>query len=372
MRPFFRSILAVGFLAVSACALADVFPADNPALIDQQRVAYLSGSLFVGSNFANISDLLNDKTNRFDTSHSDAIALVQSRAKIGVDFHGFRLAALSRQDWFGTTTGNTILAYQKTQASGNLPAGTSLPLQYELTGFAADGVQLGHAVEWVASAWVFKAGAAATLLEGRAVKRQIAAGSASALGGGGMNVSGSTTNTCTCINPVAEGFIPAFQGHSPTGTGYAVDLGVTIQHENGVHLAWSVADAVSSIAWRSVPAISLSGSSTFNGQFPGGRRWLTDFEETLPVQHTLALSAPVNKVQFEVSLTRLNGYNFPMVGASVLAENGWNWGVAYDTYFRAAQLSASNKKWRLKLQTDSPQVETTRQIGIALELHQPF
>jgi len=359
-------------LTASSSSFADVFPTDNPALIDQERGALVSASVTASSNFASVSDLTSDQSKNFDSSRSQSVAIVQARALAGMDIRGFRIAAISRQDWFGATTGDTIYAYQKSQTSGNLPAGSILALQYELTGFAADGIQLGHARTWNLPEWHIRAGASATWLQARVFKRQVAAGSASPLVGGGINVSGVTTNNCTCIDPKAQGFIPAFQGKSPAGEGYTLDLGIDLEHRNGARFAWTITDAASAISWRSVPSISLSGSSTFNGQFPGGRQWLTDFEQALPVQNVWAVSIPMSQAQLRASLTQLNGHNFPMLGAEMPAGNEWTWGVAYDLFFRAVQLNAGNSKLRLKLRSDTWQADSAKQFGFGVELRQAF
>jgi hypothetical protein len=245
-------------------------------------------------------------------------------------------------------------------------------LDYKLEGFAAQGVSLGKAFEGSYGGHQLRLGVNATLLDAKRIKVQSAWGQASTAGGGPLVVTGATYNDDSAINTVTSGFIPKFQSQTPSGYGYALDIGLHYLHPTGLELEWTVADAISEIQWKNVPETTLSGSSAFNGQFPGGRKALVDLRQTLLAKHAITARLPVGNFVFEATENIFGPATLFSAGVRRTFSGGWVAGCDYDFFFNAVGVSVSNALFGVTLRTDNINLEQARSIALRVSARAAF
>jgi hypothetical protein len=183
-----------------------------------------------------------------------------------------------------------------------------------------------------------------------------------------LAISGNASNADSTLDTWANGFNSSQQAGAARGTGYSVDLGLQYESAHGVRWAWTLADAFSEMAWSGVPEVTLSGSSTFNGQFPEGRKSRVSFRETLPVRSAMQLSWPLGRGRMEITNSSWGDFHFPSLGWGARLASGMEADLDYDFVFQTVGLRLGTERVRVMLRSDSLNLEQARALMLALEL----
>lgn len=350
----------------SGSACAGILGLDNPAEIAEGRAAYASGTVFAGNDFAPIQEIRADLQTAYEPRNGRNLAIVVARAASGVDWQGYRLGAVYRQEWLAEVQKETLDAYRNEHLGLNHPVGQSYGLDYRLHGFEASGVQLGKVFHTTLDAgWSLSTGLSASLLSGQTMRAETWSGQATAMAAQTLAVNSiDATRRNTELDTRAQGFVPAYRDGNPRGTGVTVDIGLRLKRADGMRFDWVIGDALSRIRWTSVPEVTLTGSGVFNGAFPGGRKWRVDLDQHLPIKHALSLTIPLEQAQIELSDEIIRGQHLPMLAGQIEVSQGWAARLDYDVRFKSLGVGLIHKFFHLGLRTDRLDLDRARSVGL--------
>ncbi len=359
--------LHIAFMTLlSASAKADVLGLSNPAEVAESRSAYAHMAAFAGSDFAPIQQIRRDLAQDYSPRSGRNIALANSRAVAGVEWQGFRLGVIQRQEWFAEAQKDTLDLYRNEHLSLNHEAGKNYAIDYHLRGFSATGVQLGKAFRHpLGEQWMLSWGGNISLLNGQKMRSESWSGNAYATGPQSLTLTVDGTRRYSGLNTIAHTFAPAFRFGNPSGTGYSVDLGMALDAPNGMRFAWTIGDAISQMRWTEIPEMSFQGTNVYNGTFPGGHKWRVNVRESLPVKQRLQWMMPIASADAQLILSDevLRGTHFPSIGLQ--KDWGANWATKfdYDLRFHSLGLNARYGKLQMGLRSDKLNWRKARAFG---------
>jgi hypothetical protein len=355
--------LFLGSLATVAYA-ANILALDNPALISEEDNAYARGTSFIGSDFSPIRQIDSRRLDDYSPRDGANLVIGSARVQAGVEWKGFRIGTLYRQEWLAEANRDTLDIYRDGQLSLSYPVGRNSTIAYKQHGFEARGIELGKAFHLVEGQWKVALGVNASLLQGTTMRSETWSGSAVATSTNTLAITGEFIRLFTDMNTVANGFIPAYQNGNSGGSGYSVDLGLSLESGQGVRFEWTAGDVLSRMRWTSVPEITLSGSSVYEGTFPGGRKWRVDISENLPIKNALLLSIPVHEVRVELSDSTIRGYQFPVLGVRKELVSGWDARLDYEFRFRTVGFDIKRHIFFFGIRSDSLNLARARAFGL--------
>lgn len=344
----------------------------NPAIVPADGSAWLDARVQAGSTFRTLQQAAHDQWIDVAPRAGQNVEMLVARTSTGFALNGWTLEWGTRQQVLGQAHADTLRAYQSQLLGQTLPAGQQYRIDYTLEGFEAQGVSLGRAFHARMDGHTLRWGVNATFLNAQRLKSQTATGQASSQRDGSLVLSGSTSNTDSSINTTSSGFIAPFQNQTPSGSGYSVDLGLHYAHPTGMELEWSVADAWSALQWKQVPEITLSGSSSFNGQFPSGNKVLVNPQQTLQPAHNLAMRLPVRDMTLEASGTVMGAITSWGVGIRRPLADQWTVTLDYENLFRTLGITLSHPWFSFALRTDTLPPDSAHAASLSLRVRAPF
>ncbi len=142
---------------------ADLISADNPALIGAERGVYAEGQAFVANDIVPLSQINKEWREGYRPRSGTNIAIVSTRIESGVQWQGFRLGYIQRNEWFASANRDTVDAIRADRQKADFDAGRSYALDDRVRGFTADGVRLAKSFSHnMASGWKLNWGVAAS------------------------------------------------------------------------------------------------------------------------------------------------------------------------------------------------------------------
>ena len=338
--------------------------APNPADIREEGSVWFDTSARAASTFRPLKSAAEDRWDSFDPRDGNNMEMLFTRSTVGFSKKGWSIEYVNRQEAIGLAQKDTLDIYRSQLLNVPVPGNKQYAVDYTLSGFEAQGLTLGRSFQSAANGHIFRLGIGATLLDARRFKYQQALGNAAVQSDGSLRVAGSTVNDDTSINTATSGFIGRYQNQSPTGSGYSIDVGLHYVSPQGVEIEWSIADAFSEISWTRVPEITLSGSSAFNGQFPGGHKVLLDLNQTLIPKHTLTARVPFDGYSVQASASNIGPINMFNAGISKELSGHWNVACDYDFYFNSVGLTVSHPWFEASLRTDNLNVDSAHALSL--------
>lgn len=353
---------------LSAPVLADdLLSAANPARAAADRAAYAEGQTFFANDIVPLSQANKDWSQGYDPREGKNLALISTRMETGVQWQGFRLGYISRNEWSASATRDGLDIVRADRQNANYDNGRNYAVDYRLRGFAADGVRLTKSFSNnLGSGWTLGWGAAASALRGRRVRSEDIAGSATATGGRNVTASVDWTRDYSHTDTTAEGYVAAFRDGNPTGQGYSGDVGIILRREDGLRFEWIATDVLGRMSWQDIPQKTLSGTNLPGAALPGGLKWRVDLAQSLPVKHALSISIPTSVAVVELGDTLFQGTHLPRVGLSKHIGADWTTRLDYDFRFSTVGLGLSYRWLHLNLRSDSLNVNKARAFGFEL------
>jgi hypothetical protein len=365
-RSFLTLAAIVGALSSPVLA-GDFLSAENPAGAGAAGGAYLDGQAFFGNDIVPLVQANKDWSQGYNPRGGKNYALISTRVEAGMQWNGFRLGYIDRNEWLASANRDTLDIYRASQQNLNYDNGRNYSLDYRLRGFAADGARLTKSFSnELGSGWTMGLGAAASVLRGRIVRSEDIAGSATATGGRNYTATVDWTRDYSHTDTVAEGFAPAFQAGSPSGRGYAADFGMTFDRKDGLHVEWIASDVIGRMNWRDIPEKTLSGSNLPGAALPGGRKWRVDLAQSIPTKHALSVSIPTSMADIELGDTLFQGLNLPRIGLAKRLSADWTTRLDYDFRFSTVGLGLSYRWMYVNVRSDSLSVNKARAFGFGL------
>ena len=363
-------LLLVGAALCAFCArvgAAELLSAENPALVGAVRAAYLQGQAFLASDIVALSQANKDWSQGYDPRSGKNLALISTRIETGVQWRGFSLGYISRNEWWATADRDSLDIIRADRQNANYDAGRNYSLDYHLRGFAADGARLGKSFSHaLGSGWALNWGAAASVLHGRRMRSEDISGSATATGGRNFTATADWTRDYSGTDTAAEGYVAAFLGGNSTGQGYAADFGLSLGRADGLRFEWVATDVLGRMSWSDIPEKTLSGSNLPGAALPGGRKWRVELTQRLPVKNALSLSLPTRLGEFELADTFTQGVHLPRIGLSKRLNADWTARLDYETRFATLGLGLAYRWLQLSLRSDSFSLNRARAFGLGI------
>lgn len=367
MKPSLLLLCAtLGALASPAFA-AELLSAENPARAGAARGVYVEGQAFFANDVVPLTQINKDWSQGFHPREGKNVALISTRAETGVQWQGFRLGYISRNEWMATANRDSLDIVRADRQKADFDNGRNYTLDYRLRGFAADGARLTKSFSNdLGSGWTLGWGAAASALRGSRVRSEDITGSATATGGRNFTATVDWTRDYSQTDTVAEGYVAAFRDGNPTGQGYAADFGILLGRQDGLRFEWTATDAFGRMSWRDIPEKTLSGSNLPGAALPGGRKVRVDFTQSLPAKHALSVSIPTSVADVEVADTLVQGIHLPRIGLSKRLNADWATQIDYDFRFSTVGLGISYRWLRVNVRSDSFSVNNARAFGFGI------
>lgn len=365
-----RSLLffcaALGGLSSPVLA-EELLSAENPALAGMARAAYAEGQAFFASDIVPLSQANKDWSQGYHPRNGKNLALISTRIETGMQWQGFRLGYISRNEWIATADRDSLDIVRADRQKASYDTGRNYLLDYRLRGFAADGARLTKSFSNdLGSGWTLGWGAAASLLHGRRVRSEDITGNATATGGRNFTANVDWTRDYSQTNTAAEGYVAAYLEGNPTGQGYAADFGLSLIRQDGLRFEWVVTDALGRMSWRDIPEMTLSGTNLAGAALPGGRKWRVELTQSLIVKNALSLSIPTRVGDVELADTFFQGTHLPRIGLSKRLNADWAARLDYDTHFSTVGVGMSYRWLNVNLRSDSLSLSKARAFGLGI------
>lgn len=365
-RSFLLLCASLGGLSSAALA-AELLSAENPAGAGAVRGVYVEGQAFFANDVVPLSQINKDWSQGYHPRDGKNVALISTRVETGVQWPGFRLGYINRNEWMATGNRDSLDVVRADRQKADFDNGRNYSLDYRLRGFSADGARLTKSFSNdLGSGWTLGWGAAASALRGSRVRSEDISGSATGTGGRNFTATVDWTRDYSHTDTVAEGYVAAFRDGNPTGQGYSSDLGISLGRQDGLRFEWVATDAFGRMSWRDIPEKTLSGSNLPGAALPGGRKVRVDLTQNLPVKHALSVSIPTSMADVEVADTIVQGIHLPRMGLSKRLNANWATQIDYDFRFSTVGLGISYRWLHMNVRSDSFSVNKARAFGLGI------
>lgn len=364
-------------LGLLLCAFAtnasavDPLAIQSPAQNGTTRAFYAEASAFLGNDVAPIVQVRKDWADGYSPRTGRNLALISARAETGVQWRGFRFGLVSRQEWFAEAAKDTADIVRAEKLNADYDTGRRYTADYRLRGFTANGFRLGKAfLQNLSAGWTANWGVAASVLRGSKMRREDISGNA--IGTGGQSYDATADWRRDYSNMDTTSFAPAFRDGHPDGHGYAGDLGLRLERDDGLRFEYAVNDLVGRMRWTGIPEMTLSGTNVFAGTLPGGRMIRVDFNERLPRKQTFLASVPLQSARVELSDSTAHGYHFPRLGLRPQWGPEWEALLDYDFRFKSVGVALSYQGFFVNIQSDALNFNKAKAFGLSFGLHHGF
>lgn len=386
LTAFFRSSLW-GVLALAPQVHADgLFAVQNPATVRGETALYAELDAFAGSDALPVRAFGANWGAAYTPRAGANMALAVAQAETGVQWSHTRLGALYRAQALVQANRDTMdLAHQYNTAASYDSART-YGLDYRLVGFVADGVRISHSRGIPSfSGWTLHGGAGVALLQGRQLKVESASGQVNTLGGHDLNANAAWDNLHSSMNTSDPATFNPFV-RSPgelSGAGWALDLGVRAEHEDGWLLELAANDAAGEIQWKNVPQrVSALNTSTryydadgyvhFNPMTSATSRFI-NYRQVLDTRWRMVLGYVVNPgTQVQWSTNQWGDVTLMEWLASHRFDNGLEAQVSHDPHFGTVGVQVRWRGLTVGLRSDAMDLWQAHAYGLTLGYVQAF
>jgi hypothetical protein len=170
---------------------------------------------------------------------------------------------------------------------------------------------------------------------------------------------------------------------SASGSGYAVDIGMALQHPaSGARLELAVADLMGAIDWRDLPtnvsryttATKYYDANGYLNIYPSATRASSyqNLQQVLDPKWLASVTYPVSGLDLQGLVSYTQGYWFPQLGVAYALPQHWRVKADYDLHFGTLGLSLDHSWFGLSLRTDSLNTNVAKAYGFSASIHLPF
>jgi hypothetical protein len=367
-------IISLTFLLLFSFPVqADFLGISNPADIAGQQGAsvFSAGHYFAGSDYIAVNQFSNDWNGAYSPRNGANLAILNARIEAGTIYNSWRLVTLYRKEIIiesGRDITN-IVYYNKQHLS--VPAGQSFNIDLRVEGFDADGIRLdkGFVLPRINEV-ALSAGAGISLLRGKSARIGRVDGTASSTLAGYVY-------DATIEDSNSKASYPFIRDATPSGQGYALDVGLKAAWPNGSLLEVAANDLLGEMRWDNMPYTIETANSATLARDPSGYIYynptVTGWNDLNRRSFTHKLNPKVN-AQFTYPLGTweasagtdwMKGYWFPQLGMTYQLNETWQTSLDYDVRFNSLGLGIKHKLFYLNLRSESASLGTARAYGLA-------
>lgn len=390
MRLF--TVVSIGLAATLGSAsnvLAfDPLGISNPAHHHSQTAVLVHGRAFAANDFLPAKTLIRNTPweQNYHPKAGRNIALLNGSFEASVLWNGLRVGYVARQDWFAQANRDGLDIYRSFDLKQALQTGQSGRLDYEMVGYTAQGLALGGAFERALgqSDWHVAAGFGLNLLKGHSYRHDIWQTSLNTIASGVTVINGRVERDHARMK--RDIFRdPVNFGSTPSGRGYALDLGLSFRHSNGWRVEWAAKDLLGEMRWRNIPYERLdaleyvvcqtSGIDCNNAKDPNVAPIFADsaggllprtrnLKHKLKAKHRVVLGVPVAGGSLELINNYTSGVHLPAVGFVFPEYKGWKSRVNYDKRFGTVGVELGYKSFFVGYRADKLSLSKAKAYGL--------
>ena len=389
MCVFIRSF-ALGFAvywgAIGTSQAGGIFALANPADNGQTLQGYVAARAFGASDHARLLELSAVDPVRYAPRAGNNVSLASASVETGVQWQGYRLAAVSRSDAYLSASRDTVdLINQYANALG-YDNPRKYAVAYQIRAFEADGLKFSRSLQFDAiGGGNLKAGLGVSYLRGRSLKLENIKGQAVTLNTKDFDaaLTQSISSTWLDTQNLSQFNAPFGRQERFSGDGYAVDAGVTWLHlATGMRMELAIADLFGEMRWNNIPTnvatlSTATKSYDANGfvQYDPTTTRTSSYKSvsmTLEPKVYLGAGIPWKQMMLKAGTSYSQGEWLPQLGIERRLPSGWTLGADIETRFSTLGVSLSCSWLQLKLRTDDLNLSQAKALGISLQSHMPF
>lgn len=358
---------------------------NNPAMNGLDRQFYVDGQAFEGNDSLAMSQYMGNWQGAYSPRDGENIGLLSARAESGVQWNGFRLGALYRAEALVRANRDATDLVRQYLTNNTFDYGRTYQIAYQLRGFEADGLRLSKSFQHqLHSGWQLNWGAGASLLQGKRLKLVTATGQALTLNAQDINVQANQKTHDSHMDTSGQGdFNPPYGAHPAlSGQGWSVDLGLVMQHQDGLKLEAAVNDLYGFMMWQNLPQILASYNTSnkyydaqgyvhFNptGTSQSSYRNLT---QTLDPKVWLAVSYLAGPLELQIASSFISGLWLPEIGVAYPLDTHLQLKASYDIRFETLGLTINHPWFYLGLRTQSIDFSASKAYGLSVGVRLEF
>ena len=376
---YFRISLFAALLCIvsPAHALESVLAFADPTQAAHALSASADVHYFAGNDPLSIHDYQRNWQGAYHPRDGRNLGLYSQRADSALQADGWRVGVFERQEALVDSSLQTTDLYHLYQTHTQAPAGKLYAIDMNLQAFTATGLRVDKAWSWnLADGSMLVLGAGYSILQGHRVRTESANGLVTNLGAGKYSYALDLNDADT------RKTYPYQTAGQPEGHGDAWDLGLAYQNAYGLHLDLLANDLLANIRWHDIPSsISKANTAVTSTDANGyiiyapalsGRNYRSNYTQTLPMRYAASATLPWRDFSVFGSWTRLQGYNFPLAGATWAYAENWRLQADYDVRFGSTGLKLISPIAFIALRTSQLNLSEARAYGLSAGLHWDF
>lgn len=389
MHALIRFVVIVLYLywvVIGTSHAGGVLAISNPAKNGQTLQGYIAADAFFGSDHVKLLDLSAIDPVRYAPRAGKNVALASASVETGVQWQGYRLAAISRGDAFLTASRDTVdLVNQYTNALG-YDSPRTYAVEYQVRAFEADGLKFSKSLQFdQIGDWIVRAGMGMSYLRGKSLKLEAINGQAVTLNTKDFDAALTQSISSTSLNTqnLSSFNAPFGRFERFSGDGYAIDAGATWLHRgSGMQVELAIADLLGEMRWNGVPT-NLATLSTATKSYdangfvqydPTTTRTSSYKSVSMALEPKVYWGAgiPWKQMMIKVGTSYTQGEWLPQLGIERHLQSGWTLGADLETRFSTLGVSLSGSWLQLKLRTDDINLSKARGMGLSLQARLHF
>lgn len=360
--------LALCQVAAADGLLAVVNPTARALPSDRWDMTF-SGQYFEASDYTSMRHFSDDWRGPYTPRDGRNLAVSFARADVSIRHDSWSVGYFYRSDILLESNKDMTDIVHANKTGTPVPVGRTYNPSLAMNGFEAHGVRLDKAFTWKAEhALDVTFGVGASLMNGQRTRMGQAQGNAlSTATGYTYNVNLTDANSQKTYPFMPPGEVSSF--------GYALDLGLRLQWQDGKRLDLAINDLMGEIRWKNLPQTTMNANSataTYDAQgyivfnpTVSGQNTRVDITQKLDTKGSIQFHAPLaDGLSANWGTEWIKDNLFPRLGLEYAAARGIGVMADYDTRFRTFGLGTTWHDAYLAARTQSMNFDQSRGYGV--------
>jgi hypothetical protein len=368
-----KSITVLCLLACSLPARADgLLAIVNPierALPSENLTFTFGGQFFEANDYTSMRHFSDDWRGAYTPREGRNLGVSYARADVSAREASWSVGYFYRHDILLESNRDMTDIVYANKTKTPVAIGRSYDINLAMSGFEAQGVRLDKALTWQTQhACYATVGVGASLLKGQRSRMGQAHGNALSTATGytyNLNMTDADSNKIYPFMPSGE----------VSSIGYALDLGLRLQWQDGKRLDLAINDLAGEIRWRNLPLTTMdANSSTATRDAQGyilfnptvsGQNSRADLTQKLDTKGSVQFHAPLSKgVSANLGTEWIKDNLFPRLGLEYTASHELGVMADYDTRFKTFGLGVTWRDAYLTARTQNLNFDKARGYGV--------
>lgn len=348
----------------------------NPAVMAPSSANWgvaFSGQYFEASDYTSMQHFSDDWRGPYTPRDGKNLGVSFARADVSARHDSWSVGYFYRHDILLESNKDMTDIVHANKTRTPVPVGRIYDISLAMEGFEAQGVRLDKAYSWKAEGTMnVNFGVGVSLMKGLRTRIGQAQGNALSTATGytyNVNLTDANNNKTYPFMPPGE----------VSSTGYALDLGLRLQWQDGKRLDLAVNDLVGEIRWKNLPQTIMNANSAtttydaqgyiaFNPTMSGYNKRVS-MTQKLDTKGSAQFHVPfADGMSANLSTEWLKDNIFPRLGLEYATAHGMGVMADYDIRFRTFGLRMTWKEAYLAARTQSMNIDQSRGYGIAAGL----